>query len=359
MKRIAKLQELLAGEGVSACLLSLGADLPYFTGYHAMPLERLTMAVVPAEGEAVLVVPELEAPRVVPRPDEFRIRPWGETEDPVEVVVDHLPERDGRVAVGDQTWAVFVLRMQAVLAQARFESATPLTRLLRMRKDDAEVKALRAAGESADRVAVRLRDIEWAGRSERDVSTQIGRMLREEGHDRVEFAIVASGPNGASPHHEPTDRVIESGDVVVCDFGGRVDDYCSDTTRCFAVGDVDHEVARAWDVLQAAQQAAFETARPGIAAQDVDRAARRVIADAGFGKHFVHRTGHGIGTETHEHPYIVEGNKEPLDEGMAFSIEPGIYVAGRFGIRLEDIVVLTADGAERLNNSPRDLAVVR
>ena len=357
MTRIARLRELMAEEGVDVTLLSLGADLPYFTGYHAMPLERLTMAVIPADGPAVLVVPELEAPRVTPRPDEFEIRPWAETEDPVEIVAGMVPRSPSRVAIGDQTWAVFLLRLEEVLPAARFESATPLTRRLRMRKDAGELALLRAAAHAADRVAERLGALGWQGRSEREVAGDISSALREEGHETVDFCIVGSGPNGASPHHDAGDRVIRSGDVVVCDFGGHRDGYCSDITRCVTVGPPPEEVAEAWEVLRRAQQAAFEAVRPGVAAQDVDRAARRVISDAGFGERFIHRTGHGIGQEGHEDPYIVEGNREALDEGMTFSIEPGIYVPGRFGVRLEDIVAVTSSGGVRLNEAPRDLVL--
>jgi Xaa-Pro aminopeptidase len=190
------------------------------------------------------------------------------------------------------------------------------------------------------------------------VSRWITEALVAEGTERVNFAIVASGPNAASPHHEPGDRVIAPGDSLVCDFGGTLDGYCSDITRTFAVGDPTDEVAKAYEVLHRAQEAAFAAAAPGVAAEAVDAAARSVIADAGYGEYFIHRTGHGIGLEEHEDPYLVAGNTEPLEPGMAFSIEPGIYVPGRFGMRIEDIVVVTSAGAERLNNAPRELNVL-
>lgn len=347
----------MAVEGVDAVLLSLGADLPYFTGYEAMPLERLTMAVVPADGPAALVVPRLEAPRVTPRPD-FDVRAWEETDDPVALVASLLPDRDLRVAIGDQTWAVFLLRMEEALPKAQFQSATPLTRPLRASKDADELELLGQVAAGADRVAARLDQLPWAGRTERQVAADIAAGLLSEGHERVDFTIVASGPNGASPHHDASDRVIEVGDVVVCDFGGTRQGYRSDITRCVCVGEPEPEVLQAWELLRKSQQAAFEAVRPGIAAQEVDRAARQVLDDGGVGELFIHRTGHGIGLETHEHPYIVEGNQESLAEGMTFSIEPGIYQPGRFGLRLEDIVAVTADGARRLNQAPRQLVVV-
>jgi Xaa-Pro aminopeptidase len=304
-----------------------------------------------------LVVPGLEAARVEPRPDEFTIRPWGETDDPVAIVAALLPDDLIRVAIGDQTWALFLLRLQAAVPKANFESATPITRELRMRKGPEEVAALAAVGAAADRVAATLAGMHWIGRTERELSAEISAGLRREGHDRVNFAIVGSGPNGASPHHSAAERVIEAGDVIVCDFGGTMDGYCSDITRVVSVGPPSAEVEATWSVLRAAQQAAFERVAPGVAAQEVDRAARAVIAAAGFGEYFIHRTGHGIGLEEHEEPYIVEGNDILLEEGMAFSIEPGIYLPGRWGIRLEDIVVVEGSGGRRLNNAPRDLVV--
>ncbi len=180
----------------------------------------------------------------------------------------------------------------------------------------------------------------------------------EEGHDVAAFAIVASGPNAASPHHEPTDRVLERGDTVVADFGGSIGGYFSDTTRTFSVGEPSAEVSAAHDALQRAQQAGLEAVRPGVTAEEIDGATRRVLADAGFAEWFIHRTGHGIGLEVHEEPYLVAGNPQPLQPGMVFSVEPGIYVPGRFGMRIEDIVVVTTAGGRRLNESPHLLRVV-
>ena len=343
---------------LDAMLLSVGADLPYFTGYAAMPLERLTMFVLPVSGTATLVVPELEAPRVVQKPDVFDIRPWAETEDPVRVVAD-LVSGARRIAIGDQTWSTFLLQLQKRLFQAVFVQASSLTAQLRMRKDAEEIDLLRRAGAAADRVAVRLADVRFSGKTERELSRMIADMLLQEGHERVDFAIVGSGPNGASPHHEPSDRMIGAGDAVVCDFGGVLGGYYSDTTRMFVVGDAPEGFAEPFEVLRRAQAAAIDAVRPGVTAESIDAAARDVIADAGYGEFFIHRTGHGIGLDVHEHPYIVEGNDTELVPGMVFSIEPGIYLPGRFGMRIEDIVAVTDDGVERLNRSLRDLVTVR
>lgn len=355
--RVERVRELMKERGLDLLLLSVGADLPYLSGYQAMPLERLTMLVIPGEGRAVLVVPQLEAPRVTRHPEIFAIRPWGETEDPVAVVAD-LAAGARRAAVGDQTWSVFLLGLQERMPGVRFEPATPITRELRMRKDPTEVEFLRRAAQAADRVVGRLRRHPFRGKSERQLAREIAQMTVEEGHEAATLTIVASGPNAASPHHEPADRVIAEGDGVVVDFGGRVAGYHSDTSRTFFVGEPDRQFEEAYRVLARAQRTAVEAIGPGVTAQAVDRAARAVIEEAGYGEYFVHRTGHGIGLEGHEHPYIVEGNDLPLEPGMAFSVEPGIYLPGQFGMRVEDIVVVTEDGVERLNRSDRSLAIV-
>jgi len=363
-ERADRVRARMAEVGVDVLLLSVGPDLPYLTGYTAMPLERLTMLVLPRDGDATLVVPGLEAPRVAERPDVFSLRPWGETDDPIAIVADLVGPAD-RVAVGDRTWARFVLDLQAALPASRFTRGAEVTGPLRAVKDEAEIEALRRAAAAVDRIAADLQagTIPLAGRTEADVSADLGRRIVEEGHQHVNFAIVAAGANAASPHHEAGEHVITPGEVVLCDFGGTMLDehgvgYCSDITRCVHVGEPPAEVAEAYEVLHRAQRAAAAAAVVGTACQDVDAAARQVIADAGYGDRFIHRTGHGIGVEEHEDPYIVSGNGTPLAPGHAFSIEPGIYVPGRFGLRLEDIVVAAAAGPDELNQVDHGLAVV-
>ncbi len=352
--RLERARALMTARGLDALLLSVGADLPYFTGYRAMPLERLTMLVLPTRGPATLVVPALEAPRVVPRPEAFAVEPWEETGDPVAMVAG-LCGPGRHLAVGDTTWAVFLLALQERLPGASFVAASTLTRELRMRKEAGEVELLRQAGEAADRVVARLDGTGFSGRTEGQLSAAIAAMVVEEGHETATFSIVASGPHGASPHHEAGERVIREGDAVVLDFGGRRQGYHSDITRTFFVGEPSARFLEVYEVVRAAQEAGVAAAGPGVPAQEVDRAARRVIAAAGFGPFFMHRTGHGIGLEEHEAPYIVEGNAEPLAPGMAFSVEPGVYLPGEFGVRLEDIVVVTPNGAASLNAAPRGL----
>lgn len=355
--RISAARALLADHDLDVLLLSVGPDLPYLMGYEAMPLERLTMAVIPRDGAATLFVPELEAPRVEVVPELFELRPWTETEDPVVLVADRC-RAARRVAVTDQTWAVFLLGLQRELPGVEFVSARPVSRTLRVHKDAAEVELLRRAAHAADRVVTRLEATRFSGRSEHELSDVVARMTLDQGSDVATFRIVASGPNAASPHHEPGPRVIGEGDAVVVDFGGKVGGYCSDTTRTFHVGAPPVEFVEAYEAVRRAQEAGVAAVAPGVAAQDVDAVARSVIAGAGYAERFIHRLGHGIGLDVHEDPYLVDGNREPLEAGMAFSIEPGVYLPGRFGIRIEDIVVCTATGVDSLNQSHHDLRIV-
>lgn len=355
--RLARTRERMEQLDVDAVLLSVGPDLPYLTGYEAMPLERLTMFVLPRVGEPVLLVPRLEAPRVVERPDLFVLESWDETDDPVARVAA-LARGARRVAIGDQTWARFVLELQRALPEAEFSPAGRVLAPLRIVKDATEVAALRRAAHAVDGIARAMRDRPFGGRREIDVHRELVERMLEAGHERANFAIVAAAGNAASPHHEPSAQVIVDGDVVLCDFGGTMEGYCSDITRMFVVGEPTPEMVDTYAVLVEAQEAGVQAATVGTPCAEVDDAARRVIAAAGLADAFVHRTGHGIGTEAHEDPYIVSGNAEPLVAGHAFSIEPGIYLPGRFGFRLEDIVVATADGPDRLNEAARDLAIV-
>ncbi|MEX0698512.1 MAG: M24 family metallopeptidase, partial [Acidimicrobiia bacterium] len=321
----------------------------------ATPMERLTMLVLPITGEATLLVPQLEAPRVEEGP--YRIRAWQETEDPVAIVAD-LAKGAATAAIGDQTWSFFLLWLMEQMPGTQFASATKVTRPLRIRKDASEIAALQEQAAPADRVVDRLKEEKFSDRSERDLSHRVIAMTVEEGHDVASFWIVAAGPNGASPHHEPGERVLKHGDLVVVDFGGKVRRYGSDCTRTFAIGTPSPEQVEVHRVVQDAQVTATAAVRPGVAAEAVDAAARKVIDDAGYGEYFIHRTGHGIGLETHEHPYLVNGNAELLEPGMCFSVEPGIYLPGRFGVRLEDIVTVTESGVEPLNRADHSLVVV-
>jgi Xaa-Pro aminopeptidase len=365
-ERLERVRARMDELGVDALLLSHGADLPWLTGYRAMPLERLTLLVLPRHGEAVLIVPALEAPRVPDTGGAITLRPWAETEDPIALTAGLLaPARDATYGISDRAWAQSLLALQENLPGARFTAASSVTSPLRAGKGGGGTAVGPAETHAADSVAAVLQEgeIPLAGRSEIQVSEALGAGLLAAGHRRVNFAIVGSGPNGASPHHDAGERVIGPGDTVVCDFGGEYalhDDvgYCSDITRTVAVGEPGAEVRDCYAVLQAAQQAAVDAVHPGVTAEHVDAVARAVIAEAGLGEYFIHRTGHGIGIEEHEDPYLVAGNETVLALGHAFSIEPGIYLPGRFGMRLEDIVVVGEEGAIPLNTVDHSLVVI-
>jgi Xaa-Pro aminopeptidase len=350
-----------ASAGLDALLLTPGPDLRYVVGYDAHALERLTCLAIPAAGDPFLVVPRLELPAAQASPaGRFGLEmiAWEETDDPYALVASRLA-RPEAVGLSDRMWALMVLRFAAALPAARQELASKALSPLRSLKSPAEVAALRQAGEAIDRVHSRVPGWLRPGRTEDQVAADISEAIVAEGHSRADFAIVASGPNAASPHHSASDRVLRAGDAVVVDIGGTMPSgYCSDCTRTYVIGEPSDEFAAYYQVLKDAQNAACDAVRPGATAESVDAAAREPITAAGFGPFFVHRTGHGIGLETHEDPYIVAGNAEPLRPGHAFSIEPGIY-PGRDGARIEDIVVCTQTGHERLNNVDRHLVGVR
>jgi Xaa-Pro aminopeptidase len=341
--------------GLAGLLAAPGPDLLYLTGYSPDELtERLTVLVVAAGREPVLVLPAFERSEAADARVAFV--EWSDGEDPYAATAALL--EPGRYAVSDAFWALHVLALQEALPGAAFASMSAALPLLRAIKDADELARMAAAGAAADATFADVLELPFAGRRELDVAADLARLLVEHGHASADFTIVGSGPNGANPHHGAGSRVIEAGDAVVLDFGGTYDGYGSDTTRTVHVGEPSEEHLRVHEVVRAAQQAGFEAVRPGVACQDVDRAARAVIDDAGYGSLFTHRTGHGIGIVVHEPPYIVEGETQPLAPGMCFSIEPGIYVPGSFGVRIEDIVAVTEDGGRRLNDSPREPQVV-
>jgi len=346
--------------GMGALLLTPGPDLRYVTGYDAQQLERLTCLVLPAAGDPFLVVPRLELPAAQASPaggSGVEMIPWDETDDPYALVARRLGPASS-VGLSDRMWAMMVLRFRAALPAAQLGLASTALRGLRSRKSPAEVAALREAGAAIDRVHAAVPGWLRPGRTELEVAADVAAAISREGHVRADFVIIASGPNAASPHHEPSARVLQPGDAVVVDIGGTMPSgYCSDCTRVYAIGSPPAEFAAYYEVLRDAQDAACATVRPGVTAEAVDAAARVPITEAGYGPEFVHRTGHGIGLETHEDPYIVAGNAEPLAPGMAFSVEPGIY-PGPHGARIEDIVVCTEQGYERLNHVTRELVVV-
>ena len=350
-----------ADAGLAGLVITPGYDLRYLIGSRAETFERLTALVIPISGEPTVVVPRLELASLRESAAvelALPVRDWVDGEDPYDLVLAALGGAPVATAVTDAMPALHLLPLTAKLGELPV-LATDVLRTLRMIKDPAEIDALRKAGAAIDRVHARVPEFLAPGRTEADVAADIDKAIVAEGHSAAAFIIVGSGPHGADPHHEVSDRELQAGDIVVVDIGGPYEPgYNSDSTRTYSLGEPSPEVAEQYSILQRAQQVAVQAVRPGVTAEQVDAAARDVLADAGLADYFVHRTGHGIGLSVHEEPYIVAGNDLPLQPGMAFSVEPGIYFPGQWGARIEDIVIVTADGAEPVNHRPHELMVV-
>jgi Xaa-Pro aminopeptidase len=358
--RMTRAADAAEAAGFAGLVVTPGPDLAYLCEYRPTAMtERLTLLVLSAGHPPTMVVPKLERPDVerVPGASSVTLLDWTDGSDPY-AMAGQLLSPTGHYAISDAAWAMHLLGLQRTLPDTRYTSLTEGLPMLRAVKDDHEVARLAAAGQGADATFEEILGVRFAGRRETEVAADLAELLRKHGHSQVDFTVVGSGPNGANPHHEAGERVINEGDTVVLDFGGLRDGYGSDTTRTVSVGKPSDELRRVYDVVRLAQQTAFEAVRPGVACQEIDRIARRVITDAGYGEYFIHRTGHGIGLTTHEPPYIVEGEQLPLVPGMCFSIEPGVYLPGRFGVRIEDIVTVTEGGGRRLNNTTHELQTV-
>ena len=358
--RMARAAAQASDAGLTGVLVTPGPDLVYFTGYAPIAItERITMLAIQAARDPEMIVPILERPdaELAPSSDAVALRDWTDGDDPYEATSAML-DAAGRYAISDSAWAMHVLGLQAALPESSYVSMTSALPMLRAIKGDDELERLAAAGAAADASLEEIVKVRFAGRSESDIAADLAALLRKHGHSQVDFTVVGSGPNGANPHHEMSERIIEEGDMVVLDFGGLKDGYGSDTTRTVHVGEPTEEEREVFEIVRRAQQAGFEAVRPGVACQEIDRAARKVISDAGYGEYFIHRVGHGIGLTTHEPPYMIEGETHLIEPGMCFSIEPGIYLPGRFGVRIEDIVVATEDGGRRLNATSHDMRIV-
>ncbi len=368
--RLAAARDALADRGLAAMLIGVGPDLRYLTGFVGEPMERLTLLVVPRQGPVSFVVPQLEAQKArttaLVAGGHAEVTPFEETDDAPAMVAGLLAGagRDRAIGLSDRLWAMHVLHMQAALPGRTFVPASLVMRDLRQVKDSDEARLLGLAAAAADRTLDAIVAGRLVGRTEAEVSREVRNRLLDEGHDLADFAIVGSGPNAASPHHDAGDRVIEAGEPVVLDIGGTLAGYASDTTRTIWVaGEAaippEPEFSRVFELVRDAQARATAAVAPGVAAERIDAVARGVITAGGYGRYFTHRVGHGIGLEVHEDPYMVAGNATPLAPGMAFSVEPGIYLPGRWGVRLENIVMCGAAGPNVLNGSTIDLRLVR
>jgi Xaa-Pro aminopeptidase len=374
--RLAACRETIVERRFAALLIGVGPDLRYLTGFAGEPMERITLLVIPREGPVSFVVPRLEAQKASATPlvraGHADVVPFEETDNAPALVADLFASRQlasgaaawEPIGISDRLWAMHVLALAAVLPGRKFEPASVVMRELRQVKDADEARLLSLAAAAADRTVNAIASGRLVGRTESEVAREVRRRLIDEGHDVADFAIVGSGPNSASSHHDAGDRVIAAGEPIVLDIGGTLAGYCSDTTRTVWVGgepggEPEPEFVRVFDLVRDAQAKATAAVRPGVPAEQIDAAARAVIAAGGYGESFTHRVGHGIGLEVHEDPYMVTGNATPLAPGMAFSVEPGIYLPGRWGVRLENIVMCGREGADVLNHSSLELRVVR
>jgi Xaa-Pro aminopeptidase len=359
-RRMERAAAQAAAAGLTGILVAPGPDLLYLTGYEPVAItERLTMLAVQTGRDPAMILPRLERPDAerAPSAGTIALTDWSDGSDPYAAAAPLL-DPNGSYAISDSAWALQLLGLQKAVPGTNYVSMTAALPMLRAVKDADELDRLAAAGAAADAVFYEILNVRFAGRRETEVAADLASLLIAHGHSQVDFTVVGSGPNGANPHHEAGDRTIQDGDMVVLDFGGLKDGYGSDTSRTVHVGEPTDEEREVYEIVRRAQQAGYEAVRPGVACQEIDRAARRVIADAGHGEEFIHRTGHGIGLTTHEPPYMVEGDKHELQPGMCFSIEPGIYVNNRFGVRIEDIVTVTEDGGRRLNATTREMQIV-
>lgn len=359
--RLTALQDRLQAANVDLLLVGPSSDLYYLLGLVGNPSERLKLLLVSRDGQAAMVLPGFEVPQLGHLDVRLEPYPWEETEDPLPALRRAAGALGGarRIAIAPQLWSTFLLRIQSALPEATYVDGGPLLAALRMRKSAHEVSLMQAAGRIADEAYMKLISQPLIGRTEFEVLTMIHDALRQGGMDRLGGGIVGTGPNGASPHYKTAARPIASGEAIVMDYGGQYRAYSADITRTPHAGRPTAEFRKVYRIVQDAQQAAVDAVRPGMTCEAIDSVARDYISRHGYGKHFLHRTGHGIGLDGHEEPYLVQGNALPVAEGMTFSIEPGIYLPGAFGVRIEDIVVVRSDGAERLNNCTRDLVEVR
>ncbi|MFC2079432.1 M24 family metallopeptidase [Candidatus Bipolaricaulota bacterium] len=359
LQRMGAVQSALLSIDAAAVILGLSSNLRYLTGFSDEPGERLLLLIVPREGEGTLIVPKLYAAQVASHSPTASLRVWSDGDDPwrlVRQVAQQLSPLSGKLLLDDSLWAMFGLAVQQAFTGRVFGLASDVMEGMRERKDEGEIAAMRRAGEITDAAYAAVTTGQVSGLTEISLASRLESAMLAGGADGIAFeTLVASGPNSALPHYRAGTRQIESGDVVILDFGCRVSGYCSDITRTVICGEPDNELCGIHEAVRRSHEKAREMVRSGVQAQEIDAAARDVLAGAGYGANFTHRTGHGIGLDVHESPYIVDGNKQRLDQGMAFSIEPGAYFAGAYGVRIEDVVVVTEEGVEAMTHAPHEL----
>jgi Xaa-Pro aminopeptidase len=368
--RLDGVRALMHTHGLDFLVVGPSADMIYLTGARSRPSERLAAFVLPLLGPGYFITPAFEAASLPELPEGTQLKTWGETDNPAamaaSIIADSLHSGPGgancTIGVAERLWSVFLLRLQAELPRASFTPATTVLSAARQVKTAGEVAAMQKAGAASDDAFAEFVATDFTGKSELQLSAIFADLLKARGAKLDDSPLIASGPNGASPHHHSGQRIVQEGDAIVLDFWGTVDDYTFDCTRTVFVGGVpapDSEEAQVYGIVARAQEAAVQAARSGMTCEALDRVARGIITEAGYGEYFTHRLGHGIGLDTHEAPFIVAGNDTILQDGMSFSIEPGIYMSGKFGVRVEDCVALVDGKAVRLNNADHGIISVR
>lgn len=359
-RRIEECRAVMSEQGFDMMILFPSSHMYYLSGFRDEPGERMLFFLVPIEGDPLFIAPKLYENHIK-RDSSFRkVYTWEDSEKPIDILRRSLKDmgisQDAKIAVDDSTWAMFMLSLEDILPKAKFFRASQVISRLRIKKSEEEIRWMSEAGVVMDEVFAVIIRSKICGMTEVELAAFLEYEMKKRGCDKIAFeTLVASGPNGAIPHHRAGNRTINVGDVVILDYGCQIHGYCADMSRTIVCGEPSKEVQAVYETVRRAQEEAMQVIKPGIAAQEVDRIARGVISKAGFGENFPHRTGHGIGLDVHEEPYIVEGNDLLLEKGMVFTVEPGIYLPESFGVRIEDTVVVMSSGVRRLTNCTREL----
>jgi Xaa-Pro dipeptidase len=357
VQRMKKAQAILKKNGWEAVIASSPANFFYFTGTWLDSHERLQAVVIPRTGSASIIAHEMSREEIS-APDGVQLLFWKDGESAIQVLSEILPEQ-GVISIDNQWPSEKLIDLMSIRKHLSFVKSTSVIGALRLRKDESEIELLRKSGEIADRVMGKIISFVKPGMTEKQVADELKRLFQMEGVERLSFhPIIGTGANGAIPHHQSDETRLAEGDIVVIDMGGIKDHYCSDMTRTIVIGEPTEEMVKVYEIVRKAQDEAVKAIKPGVPMKFIDQVARSIISEAGYGEFFTHRIGHGLGIEVHEEPYLTSNNEQLLEEGMVVSVEPGIYLSGKFGVRIEDIVVVTENGAERLNHFPRELVRV-
>jgi Xaa-Pro dipeptidase len=352
-KRIDKVQKILQELNIEMVVATSPPNFFYFSGTWLDSHERLQAFVIPRVGVPTMIVHEMSKEQIFPS-DHFEALFWKDGEDPLVLLSKTLPD-SGTISIDNQWPSQHLIQLMKLKNNLSFIESTKIIGTSRLYKDEIEIDLLKKSGIIADDVMTQIIRFVKPGLTEKDIVAEIKRLFATYKVDLSPNTVVGTGKNGAIPHHQPDETIIVAGDMIVIDMGGIKDHYWFDMTRTVLVGGKPtKEMQKVYEFVKYAQETAIKGIKPGVPLKEIDRIARDIISDAGYGPNFTHRTGHGLGIEVHEEPYVNYMNEQLLEEGMVISVEPGIYLSGNFGVRIEDIVVVTSDGFERLNHVTRD-----